>query len=555
MTKLNIVIKNTPVEVDLSKFLGLNSDRIYWGDDDGYTNNTYTHTYNQPGSYSIIGNFEDVYEITNNFTILNLYYIDITNLDSLTKIGNNFLNNCSNLSYLNLYPMNISEIGSNFLDGCDNLKVIKLQHSFIPLLTSWGNIDNDNIVKLLADKQQIEDYKRSNWCPDLFTNIHYTIDNIPYTYQNNINDMQIRLLMKGNTIVTNNKDLEHFTNLKNAIINKDILVESDIDEIVDPETRRVYKDEEALKKTEFILQTKYYFKDNPNHPNPNIMEYISTRLVTAKSYDYNNIIDIYIKTEDISIIEGKDYYTRSGEKGDYTYTKVDDPVTSELSNYYEINPEAKRYLILVPLNGITYFTPMNEDISEIYTNTKYLVSDPIQNISDTVVNEYDTEIQEFKDYEEPPYCRGWIEFGVIDNRNLTNIPYNGDVETGLTFEIKCKGVCKNLIIYDADVNEELGRREFIRINTDKLPEGKLLKGDYIYINTNQGEKSSYLIRNGEKLDILKYIDRSSSWLKIFKGDNLFYAATDDDPSASEDENLTIYNVDINVVYNNKYEGV
>ncbi len=43
----------------------------------------------------------------------------------------------------------------------------------------------------------------------------------------------------------------------------------------------------------------------------------------------------YSLTQDSAIIEGKVYYTRSGEEGHYIYTPVETPVVSELSTYYE----------------------------------------------------------------------------------------------------------------------------------------------------------------------------------------------------------------------------
>lgn len=49
----------------------------------------------------------------------------------------------------------------------------------------------------------------------------------------------------------------------------------------------------------------------------------------------------YALTEDTDIVEGKTYYTRSGDTGSYVYTEVTTPVKGSLSTYYEITEYAK----------------------------------------------------------------------------------------------------------------------------------------------------------------------------------------------------------------------
>lgn len=43
----------------------------------------------------------------------------------------------------------------------------------------------------------------------------------------------------------------------------------------------------------------------------------------------------YEKTSDQAVVAGKTYYTRSGSSGNYTYTKVDNPVDANIGSYYE----------------------------------------------------------------------------------------------------------------------------------------------------------------------------------------------------------------------------
>lgn len=49
----------------------------------------------------------------------------------------------------------------------------------------------------------------------------------------------------------------------------------------------------------------------------------------------------YVITTDTDIVEGKIYYTRSGEASAYVYTEVTSPVKANLSSYYEISGYGK----------------------------------------------------------------------------------------------------------------------------------------------------------------------------------------------------------------------
>ena len=70
-------------------------------------------------------------------------------------------------------------------------------------------------------------------------------------------------------------------------------------------------------------------------------------------------------------------------------------------------------------------------------------------------------------------------------------------------------------------------------------------GERIIVNTNYGQKKIQSTLNGETIDILNYMDLSSTFLQLRTGDNLFrYDA---------DSNLN--NLQVNIYYNPKYLGV
>lgn len=111
-----------------------------------------------------------------------------------------------------------------------------------------------------------------------------------------------------------------------------------------------------------------------------------------------------------------------------------------------------------------------------------------------------------------------IEMGEIKVFTSRNIPYDGDVDAGMLIYIHMMGPVTNPKIYNLDT------REVMTINSDMIEKitGKgLVLGDDIIINTNDGEKSVILLREGVTYNVLNAIDRTSKWFKLSKGDNLF----------------------------------
>lgn len=502
MTYFTIKIQTAPVTVNLTSFTGLNKANIQWGDGTT-TNNTFSHTYNTAGKYTIIGNFEEVIKIENNFTINNLLFIDFTNFEALQQIGNNFLNNCNKIKYLVLSPLNIDSIGSSFLNGCTNIEILKLPKN-VPGLTSWGSNVASNVTKLKIYYDHQSKYTEDTIWNGLAKAQWIAEECI---YHENVDKATIQnISFRNNIFTTKILNLNTFTNIKNAINNHNIYVEENLPELVDPKTRRVYNDETLAKKCIFILEYTLHFKENPN-------------------------------------ILGSPEYTP-------VYTRIVKALRTETIN-------GVTFLYLQDLSNKVFFYLKDTELENVNVTKKYSIKDVLINET-TKVLQYDTKVFSYYDennnvvgeYEDPPYFRGTIVFGIINNENATNALYEGDISTGFDIEIKARGTCKNLIIYDLDINQELGRREYIKINTDKFPEGKIIAGDYILIRTKQGVKSAILERHGETIDIMKYLDRTSSWLQIHKGDNYFYADAD-----QGEGNGSIYNVKINLVWNDLYEGV
>lgn len=102
-----------------------------------------------------------------------------------------------------------------------------------------------------------------------------------------------------------------------------------------------------------------------------------------------------------------------------------------------------------------------------------------------------------------------IEFGQYDESRTVNI-INSGADTGIIIEINViGGDVKNPIIYDVYT------REFFALDTE------LYNGDAVTINTNRGEKSVTVLRNGVELNGLNWLRPKSTWLQLREGDNIY----------------------------------
>lgn len=102
-----------------------------------------------------------------------------------------------------------------------------------------------------------------------------------------------------------------------------------------------------------------------------------------------------------------------------------------------------------------------------------------------------------------------IEFGQYDENRVVNI-INTGADTGVIIHMDIfGGDVKNPIIYDVYT------REFFALDTE------LYDGDAVTINTNRGQKSIKVLRNGIELNGLNWLRPNSTWLQLREGDNLY----------------------------------
>ena len=102
-----------------------------------------------------------------------------------------------------------------------------------------------------------------------------------------------------------------------------------------------------------------------------------------------------------------------------------------------------------------------------------------------------------------------IEFSSLGTNKRKAIVNSGDVDTGVIVELYATGTVVNPVVYDAMTTGRM-RLHFTMRASDK-----------IVINTNVGEKSVTLIRDGAEHNAMGYVSPDCEWFTLSSGDNVF----------------------------------
>ena len=102
-----------------------------------------------------------------------------------------------------------------------------------------------------------------------------------------------------------------------------------------------------------------------------------------------------------------------------------------------------------------------------------------------------------------------IELSALSANQRKSIINTGDVETGIVIELFAIAAVENPVIY----NVMTGKRMAFNFS--------MKTSDSIIINTNQGEKSITLLREGKKYNAIGYMTPDSEWFVLENGDNVF----------------------------------
>lgn len=106
-------------------------------------------------------------------------------------------------------------------------------------------------------------------------------------------------------------------------------------------------------------------------------------------------------------------------------------------------------------------------------------------------------------------AKNGIEFSVISTNQRRSIINSGDTETGVIIELFAVGSVVKPVLYNVLTGGKM------KLNTTMLP------SDKIVINTNVGEKSIILVRDGVSYNAMGYMSPDSEWFVLKSGDNVF----------------------------------
>ena len=126
----------------------------------------------------------------------------------------------------------------------------------------------------------------------------------------------------------------------------------------------------------------------------------------------------------------------------------------------------------------------------------------------------------------PDFYPGTIIFGDLAFANETNIDYHGTTNVGISIEITFIKSTKDITIYNVSQNK------YLTVIGDRIAAitGKEVQdGDTIKICTVKGNKSITLSRpDGSETNIIGAISRSSTWLELNSGSNIFKVTGSDE---------------------------
>lgn len=468
------------------------SEPIYIDWGDGNsTDNTLSHTYQNFG----------IYEINSE------YFSEIINIENNVSFPNT-----EYIKFKN-FDSNEIEIKNYFLNNNASLKCVDMSEMNIKNIGEnfLNNCQLECLKLPYKDNTLLGSWGvnpiKSNCKIMCGTHLQYYISNSPWnTYSENMVNTEYKYKFINDNYVKNNTsksfpifnneyfDLNKLPVLKSAINNGLIKLNNNLTEYINEDTRQIFYKNTELKKQYFIYSFKYRFSFDGGNTFNNT--YIYNRYFRALKVENNKL---YVK----SFIPETYFYLKSDEE--------------------------------------------NIDFTTI--NNKYIARDVLTNHEDSnYIERMRYKLSDWQDKDEPNYAMGKIIFGIIDDTIVKNLEYDGDVETGFTIKIVARGACKNLKIYSTEISEKTGERPYIWIKTDQMPGSSILNGDIITINTRIGKKSAKLIRSGTETNIMKYIDVNSTWLRIKHGTNPFFCTADTTGGS-------VLNLNINLLYNDLYEGI
>lgn len=196
------------------------------------------------------------------------------------------------------------------------------------------------------------------------------------------------------------------------------------------------------------------------------------------------------------------------------YTTIEGDVEANRINLYKYFPVKRSVKLLFTNNSRAVYIEGTVELIEcdLFSNKQVAqISIICPKPYFKAVDEFATMFSDTSALFEFPFsvAKEGVELSAITTNIRKSIINAGDVATGVVIKLFATASVKNPVIYD------VLKRTHMKLNFT------LLAGDTIVINTNVGEKSIELIRDGVSSNAMGYMVQSSSWFVLESGDNVF----------------------------------
>lgn len=191
----------------------------------------------------------------------------------------------------------------------------------------------------------------------------------------------------------------------------------------------------------------------------------------------------------------------------------------------------------VESNEIGFFTNMEGSQISIVCNNPWFVSEDAGVTNLRLIN---TEpLLTFPVYfdEASAENRNYVEFSKKKSRITGNIPYYGDLETGLALTVTCKSATGDIALSNDTHNETVTISSQTVAN---LTGSAISSGDRIVVTTHTGNKTAKLFRGSAVHNIIAAVNKQSKWPKLYSGNN--------ELSATPTTGRVEVAIDLNVLY-------
>ncbi len=107
-----------------------------------------------------------------------------------------------------------------------------------------------------------------------------------------------------------------------------------------------------------------------------------------------------------------------------------------------------------------------------------------------------------------------VDGSTVSTSDTQTIAYPGTSDTGIKFTLTFPGTADEIRLYNQRPDQVL---DILRIT------GSFLANDVLTVDTNPGSKKITVTRAGLTFSVLYYLDPTSTWISLMKGNNLFRA--------------------------------